>query len=159
MFPFDTGTHHTLFPFRITYTLLSNRRWFSRNILRFFFLSGFSFTDNDKSQDSRGMEGTVFCSSLALPPAHEHLDIYLQLYTWDNYPVFPIPTLVFTRLLLDEIYHLIELLFDWLIDDVTLIFFCLLIDLILGFDIAIWHEKPVDLNSYRLSYLNCKQTD
>ena len=105
------------------------------------------------------MEGTVFYSSLALPPAHEHLDIYLQLYTWDDYPVFLIPTLVFTRLLPDEIYHLIELLFDWLIDDVTLIFFCLLIDLILGFDIAIWHEKPVDLNSHRLLYLNCKQTD
>ena len=26
---------------------------------QFFFLSGFSFTDNDNSQDSRGMEGTI----------------------------------------------------------------------------------------------------
>ena len=159
MFPFGTGTQHTLFPFRIPYILLNNWRWFSRNILRFFFLSGFSFTDTDNSQDSRGREGAVFYSSLALPPAHEHLDMYLQLYTWDDYPVFLIPTLVFTRLLLDEIYHLIKLLFDWLIDDVTLIFVCLLIDLILGFDIAIWHEKPVDSNSHRLLYFNCKQTD
>ena len=45
----------------------------------FFFLSGFSFTDTDDSQDSRGREGTFFYSSLPLPPAHEHSDIYLQL--------------------------------------------------------------------------------
>ena len=81
----------------------------------FFFLSGFSFTDTDNSQDSRGREGTIFYSTLPLPPAHEHWDIYLQLCMWDDYHVFLIATLVFTRLLLDEIYHLIELLFDWLI--------------------------------------------
>ena len=46
-----------------------------------FFLSGFS--DTDYSQDSRGREGTIY-STLALPPAYEHLDIYLQLYTWDG---------------------------------------------------------------------------
>ena len=45
----------------------------------FFFLSGFSFTDTDYSQDSRGREGTIFYSTLPLPPAHEHSDIYLQL--------------------------------------------------------------------------------
>ena len=38
----------------------------------FFFLSGFSFTDTDDSQDSRGRKGTIFYSSLPLPPAHEH---------------------------------------------------------------------------------------
>ena len=42
-----------------------------------------------------------------------------------------IATLVFTRLLIDEIYHLIELPFEWLIDDA--IFVCLLDELILGF--------------------------
>ena len=42
-----------------------------------------------------------------------------------------IATLVFTRLLLDEIYHLIELLFEWLTDDAM--FVCLLDELILGF--------------------------
>ena len=36
-----------------------------------------------------------------------------------------------TRLLLDEIYHLIELPFEWLIDDAM--FVCLLDELILGF--------------------------
>ena len=49
---------------------------------------------------------------------------------WDNYHVFLIAVLVFTRLLLDEIYHLIELLFDWLTDDAM--FVCLLDTLILG---------------------------
>ena len=45
----------------------------------FFFLSGFSFTDTDDSQDSRGREGPIFYFTLPLPPAHEHSDIYLQL--------------------------------------------------------------------------------
>ena len=35
-----------------------------------FFLSGFSFTDTDDLQDSRGREGTIFYSTLPLPPAH-----------------------------------------------------------------------------------------
>ena len=38
----------------------------------FFFLSGFSFTDTDDSQDSSGREGAIFYSTLPLPPAHEH---------------------------------------------------------------------------------------
>ena len=46
-----------------------------------------------------------------------------------------------------------------LIDDVILIFVCLLVDLILGFVTAIWHEKPVDSNWYRLSSLSYKRTD
>ena len=99
--------------------------------LTIFFLSGFSFTDTGDSQDSRGREGPIVYSTLPLPPAHEHSDIYLQLCMWGNYHVFLIATLVFTRLLLDEIYHLIELPFEWLIDDA--IFVCLLDELILGF--------------------------
>ena len=80
-----------------------------------FFLSGFSFTDTDDSQDSRGRKGTIFYFTLPLPPAHEHSDIYLQLCMWDDYHIFLIAPLVFTRLLLlDEIYHLIKLPFDWL---------------------------------------------
>ena len=38
---------------------------------------------------------------------------------------------MFTRLLLDEIYHPIKLRFDWLFDNTM--FVCLLDDLILGF--------------------------
>ena len=51
-------------------------------------------------------------STLPLPPALEHSDI-LQLCMWDDYHIFLIAILVFTRLLLDDIYHLIELLLDW----------------------------------------------
>ena len=39
-------------------------------------LSGFYFTDTDDSQDSKGSEGTIFYSTLSLPPAHEYSDIY-----------------------------------------------------------------------------------
>ena len=61
----------------------------------------------------------------------KHWDIYLQLCMWDDYHVFLITTLAFTRLLLNEIYHLIELTFEWLIDNAM--FVCLLHELILGF--------------------------
>ena len=86
----------------------------SKSSERLFFLSKFSFTDTDNSQDSRGREGTIFFSTEPLPPAHKHSDIYLQLYTWDDYRIFLIAPLVFARLLLNEIYYLIELLFEWL---------------------------------------------
>ena len=97
----------------------------------FFFSFRVFFTDTDDSRDSREREGTIFYSTLPLPPAHEHWDTYLQLCMWDEYHVFLIAKLVFTRLLLDEIYHLIELPFEWLIDDAM--FVCLLDELILGF--------------------------
>ena len=84
------------------------------NINFFFFLSGFSFTSTDNSQDSSGRERTIFYSTLPLPPAHKHSDIYLQRCMWDDYHIFLNAPLVFTRLLLNEIYHLIELPFDWL---------------------------------------------
>ena len=50
---------------------------------------------------------------------------------WGDYQVFLIATLVLTRLLLDDIYHLIELPFEWFIDDA--VFVSLLDELILGF--------------------------
>ena len=104
---------------------------FSCYKLWFFFSIRVFLTDTDDSQGSRGREGTIFYSTLPLPPAHKHSDIYLQLCMWDDYHIFLIATLVFTRLLLDEIYHLIELPFEWLIDDAM--FVCLLDELILGF--------------------------
>ena len=95
--------------------LIFNDYDISENFNAFFFLSGFSFTDTDDSQDSRGKEATIFQSTLPLPLAHEHSDIYLQLCMWDDCYIFLIAPLVFSRLLLDGIYHLIELPFDWLI--------------------------------------------
>ena len=76
---------------------------------------------------------------------------------WDDYHVFLIAMLVFTRLLLDEIYHLVELPFEWLIDDAM--FVCLLDELIPGLFRAIWHWKPVDSSSHRISPLYYKRTD
>ena len=125
--------------------------------LDFFFLSGFFFTDTDDSQDSRGMEGTIFYSTLPLPPAHEHWDNYLQLCIWDYYHVFLITTLVFTRLLLNEIYHLIELPFEWLIDNPM--FVCLLHELILGFCYSDLTLETGELNSHCLPPLHYKRTD
>ena len=68
-------------------------------------------------------------STLPLPPVHGHSDTYLQLCMWDDYHIFLITPLVFNRLLLDEIYHLIGLL----LSDVMLISDCLLEDLIVRF--------------------------
>ena len=86
--------------------------------------------------------------------------LILQLCTWDDYHIFLIPPLVFTRPLLDEIYHLIELLFDWLMMWCWFLFVYLLIWFTV-FVTAIWHWKPVDSNSrsyqrqrsYQRSYL------
>ena len=97
----------------------------------FFSLSKLSFTDTDDSQDSWGREGTIVYSTLPLRSAHEHPIFYLQLCMWDDYHVLLIATLVFTKLVLHQIYHLIQLPFDWLIDDPM--FACLLDELILGF--------------------------
>ena len=113
---------------------------------KFFFLSGFSFTDTDDSQDSKGRERTIFYSTLPLPPAHEHSDIYLQLCMWDDYHVFLIATLVYqTATRWDLPPYRITI---WLTDDVTLSF-CLLtwwLDSSFFFVTAIWDGKPVDSN-------------
>ena len=84
------------------------------------------------SQDGREREGTIFYSTLSLPPAHEHSEIYLQLRMWDDYRMFLIASLVFTRQLLDGIYHVIQLPFEWLMKN-CYFFTCLLNGLILGF--------------------------
>ena len=83
----------------------------------FFFSIRVFFTDTDDSQESRGREGTIFYSTVPLPPAHKHRDIYLQLCIWYDYHIFLVATLVFTRLLLVE----------WLVDDAM--FVCLLDEL------------------------------
>ena len=97
----------------------------------FFYSIRVFFTDTDDSQDRRGREGTIFYCTLSFPSANKHWDIYLQRCMWDDYHIFLIAALVFTRLLLAEIYHLIDLPFEWLIDDA--IFVCLLDELIIGF--------------------------
>ena len=85
-----------------------------------FILWGFSFTDTDNSQDSSGREGIIFYSTLPLPPAHEHSDIYLQLCMWDDYHIFNRTACIYqaaTRWDLPPYRITI-----WLIDDVILSF-------------------------------------
>ena len=115
-------------------------------------LAGFSlpirffFTETDDLLDSREREGTIFYSTLPLPPVQENWDIYFQSCMWDDYHVFLAATLVFTRLPLDEIYHLIELPFEWLIDDAM--FVCLLDELILGF---CYSDLTLETNGFELA--------
>ena len=44
-----------------------------------FFSIRLFFTDTDDSQDSRGKEETIFYSTLPLPSAHKHWNIYLHV--------------------------------------------------------------------------------
>ena len=135
--------------FTISFAAIFVRKTHTSFLKSFFFIR-FSFTDTDDSQDSREREGAIFYSTLPLPPAHEHSDIYLQLCMWDDYHIFLIAPLVFTRLLLDEIftlsnYHLIDWwcevcfsLFTWWFDTRFLLQ-------------QSWYGKPVDSSSHRLT--------
>ena len=115
-------------------------------LIAFFFLSEFSFTDTDDSQDSRGWKGTIFHSTLPLPPAHDHSDIYLQLCMWDDYYIFNRNTCIYqtaTRCDFTTLsnYHLID---SW-----SEVFFSLLtwwFDTRFLFQPS-WYGKPVDSNS------------
>ena len=112
-----------------------------------FFLSRCSSTDTDNSQDSRGP------SFLPLYHFHKYSDIYLQLCTSEDYHIFLIATLVFTRLLLDEILPPYRITI-WLIDDVKFVLVCLLNDLILGF----CYNNPDTVNRWtrtRIDYDPC----
>ena len=80
-------------------------------------------------QQGKGGDHLLFHSTTST--SSQTLRHYLQLRMWDDYHVFLIATLVFTKRLLGEIYHFIKLPFQWLIDDVM--FFCLLDELIQGF--------------------------
>ena len=87
----------------------------SDGLRKTFFYQGFLSQTLTTDRTAGEGRGPSFYSTLPLPPAHEHWYIYLQLCMWNDYHVFLIATLVFTRLLLHEIYHLIELPFELLI--------------------------------------------
>ena len=115
-------------------------------VVQTFFSIRFFFTDTDESQDSRGRKGTIFYSTLPLPLAHKHSDIYLQICMWDDYYIFLIAlpgcySMKFTTL---SNYHLI----DWWCDVDSCLFICWFDSRILS--TAIWHGKPT-LQANRLS--------
>ena len=101
-------------------------------LLLFFFLSGFSFTDTDDSQDNRGRDRTIFQFTLPLPPAHEHSGIYFAtLHVRSLWQISNRTACIYqaaTRWDL-PLYQITV----WLIDDALLIFVSLLVDSIQSF--------------------------
>ena len=90
---FDTNIVKSVYHEKRSFISSQNHYPWYHDYIHFFFLSGFSFTDTDNSQQGKGGY------HLPLPPAHEHSDNYLQLCTWDDYHIFLIASPVFTRLL------------------------------------------------------------
>ena len=103
--------------------------WRVAECFSFFFLSGFlSRTLTTRRIAGEGREPPFIpIHHLSLLPAHEHSKIYFQLCMWDDYHIFLIVWLVFTRLLLDEMYDLIKFPFDWLMMGCSFLFVCLMI--------------------------------
>ena len=96
-------------------------------------------------QQGKGGDHVLFLSTTS---THSQAFRHLKLCIWDDYHVLLIPSLVTTRLPLDEIYHLIELHFEWLMMQYLFLFVYLMVWCEV-FVIAIWHGKPVDFNSHR----------
>ena len=97
-----------------------------------FFLSGFSFTDTDVSQDSRGREGTIFffhSTTSNFSRTFTHLFITLPV-RWLSHIFNRTACIYQTATWWDLPSYWITIC---LIDDVNLVFVCLLRDLILGF--------------------------
>ena len=88
-----------------------------------------------KHRTAGEQSGSSFVPFYHFHPLTNIQDIYLQLRVWDEYHIFLIATLVFTRLLLNEIYHLIELSFDWLID--WLMMQCLFVYLMIWYKVFV----------------------
>ena len=124
----------------------------------YFFLSGFSFADKWQltGQQGKGGDHLLFHSTTSTRSRiFRHLFATLHV-RWLSH-IFNCNACVYqTATRWDLPPYRITI---WLIDDVILIFVCLHVELILGFVTAIWHEKPVDSNSHRLSSLYYKRTD
>ena len=121
-----------------------------------FFLSGFFFTDTD---DLQGKGGDHRHSTIPLPPAHEHLDIYFATLhvRWLSH-IFNRTVCIYQAAARWDLppYRITIWLIDWWCDTEFYLLACW-IDL--GFVTAIWPEKPVDSNSHWLSSLYYKRTD
>ena len=137
--------------------------------MKLFFLSAFSFTGTDDSQ-GKGGDHLLFHSTTSTRSqtlrhffANLHVTWLSRIFNRKRFPRISKnrlnTSLVFTILLLDEIYHLVELPFDWLIDwwcNRCLYAWWIGTRLLLQ---RFWHGKPVDLNSHWLSPLYYKRTD
>ena len=90
--------------------------------VRIFFCHGHSRLT---SQQGKGGDN-IFVTLYHFHPLTNSQTFIFKLCMWDDYHIFLIAPLVFTRLLLDEIYDLIELidLIDWWSDFVFRLFTC-----------------------------------
>ena len=120
----------------------------------------FSFKDTDNSQDSRERQGNIFYSTVPLPPAHKHSDIYLQICMWDDYHIYILNCTACTNQTAAQWDLPPYWITIWLIDAVKLVFVCLLDDLILGFCYSNLDTQN-QLQKARINYHPCitsKQT-
>ena len=83
------------------------------NSYMFFFLSGFSFMDTDDLQDSRGRGGQFFVPLYHFHPLTNIQTLICNFACEMAYRICLITMLVFTRLLLDERFDEILLLYVW----------------------------------------------
>ena len=123
----------------------------------FFFYLGYLSRTLTTHRTAR--DPSIFYSTLALPPAHEHSEICLQLCMWDDYRIsFNRTACIYqtaTRLDLPPLSNN-HLTYWW-----CEVSFCLFT---WWFDTRFllqqpWYRKPVDSNSHRLSPLYYKRTD
>ena len=75
--------------------------------IKYFWCSCFFSNSHWRFTEQQEREETILYSSLPLLLTHEHSDIYLQLWMWDDYYVFLSTPHVTTRQLLNKIYHII----------------------------------------------------
>ena len=133
-------------------------KWFDKSSFLFFFLLGFflrTLITQRKAQEGRGL--------YFIPLYHLHPLTDIQAFICNFAREMTILCKIFNRnTCIYQTATRWELppyqITLWLIDDVMLIFVCLLGDLILGYVTAIWHENPVDSNSHQLSSLYYKGT-
>ena len=114
-----------------------------------FFYQGFLSRTLTTHRTAGKGRGPFYCT-LPLPHAHQHC-------TWDDYHIFLIATLVFTRLLLDEFYHLIELLFDWLTCNVDFRLFACWFDFRFCYSYFTWETGGLELASTIILVLQANQ--
>ena len=120
------------------------------------FLSGFSFSDTDNTQGSRGRKRAILYSTLQLPPAQEHWNIYLDV-TWLSHIFNRIACIYQTATRWDlPPYRITISLTDDVMLNLLFVYFMICLS---GFAVAIWHGKLVDSNSHRQIPLYYKRTD
>ena len=107
----------------------------------YFFLSGFSFMDTENSPGEGGDHLLFHSTTSTCLRKFRHLFATLHV-RWLSHIFYRTAGVYQTGTQWDLSSYRITI---WLIDDVMLIFVCLLVDLILDFVTAIWHEKLVGL--------------